>query len=241
MTERTPRDRFTESAEIMAAAAARAVPELVERLRNFCVLTGDERALDAGTGAGTFALALAPSVGEVVGLDPEPELLAEARRLAAGVDNVSFVEGDAAALPFESRELQPGRVRANAAPCPAARARGRRADPRHPAGRRAAPRGSARLARPARRVGARPARAACATPRTSERSLTRTSEDCSKRTRSSSAARRSTERNETSDASSTSRPAKARRERPCSPKPSGSSSAASGSGLRYAARTAATR
>lgn len=101
MTERTPRDRFAESAEIMAVAAERAVPELVERLRNFCALAGDERALDAGTGAGTFALALAPSVGEVVGLDPERELLAEARRLAAGVDNVSFVEGDAAALPFE--------------------------------------------------------------------------------------------------------------------------------------------
>jgi SAM-dependent methyltransferase len=88
----------------MAKRAERAVPELAERLRIFCVLGGDERALDAGTGPGTFALALAPSVHEVVGVDPVFELLEEARRLAAEsrAPNVTFVEGDAMALPFES-------------------------------------------------------------------------------------------------------------------------------------------
>jgi SAM-dependent methyltransferase len=97
-------DRFARSAEIMAARAERAAPELTERLRTFCVLGGDERALDAGTGAGTFALALAPSVREVVGVDPVPELLEEARRLApaGGAANITFVEGDATALPFEA-------------------------------------------------------------------------------------------------------------------------------------------
>jgi SAM-dependent methyltransferase len=95
------RKRFAESAAIMAEQTRRDAPELVERLRTFCELEGSERALDVGTGAGTFALALAPNVREVVGLDPVPELLAEARRLAEGVANVSFVEGDAAKLPFE--------------------------------------------------------------------------------------------------------------------------------------------
>jgi ubiquinone/menaquinone biosynthesis C-methylase UbiE len=63
------------------------------------VLTGSERALDIGTGAGAFALALAPLVREVVGIDVVPELLAEARKRAPA--NAEFVEGDAAALPFE--------------------------------------------------------------------------------------------------------------------------------------------
>lgn len=95
------RQRFVRSAAIMAEQARRYSPELVERLRTFCELDGSGRALDAGTGAGTFALALAPNVREVVGLDPVPELLAEARRLAEGVANASFLEGDAARLPFE--------------------------------------------------------------------------------------------------------------------------------------------
>jgi SAM-dependent methyltransferase len=96
------RKRFVASAAIMAELARREAPELSERLRIFCELDGSERALDAGTGTGTFALAFAPNVREVVGLDPVAELLAEARRLAEGVDNVSFMEGDAARLPFES-------------------------------------------------------------------------------------------------------------------------------------------
>jgi ubiquinone/menaquinone biosynthesis C-methylase UbiE len=59
---------------------------------------GDERVLDIGTGAGAFALALAPLVREVVGVDIVPELLAEARKRAPA--NVELVEADATALPF---------------------------------------------------------------------------------------------------------------------------------------------
>ncbi len=61
--------------------------------------TGDERALDVGTGAGAFAIALAPLVREVVGIDLVPELLAEGRKRAPA--NVELVEGDATALPFD--------------------------------------------------------------------------------------------------------------------------------------------
>jgi len=60
---------------------------------------GDERALDVGTGAGAFAIALAPLVREVVGVDIVPELLEEGRKRAPG--NVEFLEADATALPFE--------------------------------------------------------------------------------------------------------------------------------------------
>jgi SAM-dependent methyltransferase len=95
------RDRFAATAEGVAAHSREQVEQVRERLRNFLApLEGDERALDSGTGAGTLALALAPLVGEVVGVDLVPELLDAARRDAP--PNATFVEGDAAALPFDA-------------------------------------------------------------------------------------------------------------------------------------------
>jgi SAM-dependent methyltransferase len=67
-------------------------------LRLLSPLGGDERALDAGCGAGAFALAIAPHVGEVVGIDGDAALLAAARERAPA--NAGFVEGDVTALPF---------------------------------------------------------------------------------------------------------------------------------------------
>ena len=94
------RARFAHTAHDVAEHARAQVEEVREQLRTFLApLEGDERALDVGTGAGTLALALAPLVREVVGVDLVPELLEEARRDAPA--NVTFVEGDAAKLPFE--------------------------------------------------------------------------------------------------------------------------------------------
>jgi ubiquinone/menaquinone biosynthesis C-methylase UbiE len=61
-----------------------------------------EVALDVATGTGNTALALAPHVGSVVGLDLTPQMLAEAGREAEarGVVNVRWVRGDACRLPF---------------------------------------------------------------------------------------------------------------------------------------------
>ena len=101
MHDDTVRARFAATAPLVAAKAAREADELREQLRAFVSLTGDERALDSGTGAGALALALAPLVREVVAVDLVPELLAEARALARDLPHVSFVEGDASALPFE--------------------------------------------------------------------------------------------------------------------------------------------
>jgi ubiquinone/menaquinone biosynthesis C-methylase UbiE len=63
-----------------------------------------ERALDVGTGTGAGARALASRFPEadVVGVDLAPAMLEEARPLAPGV---TFVEGDAAALPFEAESF----------------------------------------------------------------------------------------------------------------------------------------
>jgi SAM-dependent methyltransferase len=93
------RARFGATAERVADHARQQIETVREQLRTFVVPSGDERAIDSGTGAGTLALALAPLVREVVGVDIVPELLERARKEAPA--NVSFVEGDATKLPFE--------------------------------------------------------------------------------------------------------------------------------------------
>ncbi len=59
---------------------------------------GDERALDVGCGTGALAYALAPHVGQVVGVDASEEYVAAAREDAP--PGCTFVVGDAAAVPF---------------------------------------------------------------------------------------------------------------------------------------------
>jgi SAM-dependent methyltransferase/tetratricopeptide (TPR) repeat protein len=59
-------------------------------------------AVDVATAAGHTALAFAPHVARVTGVDATPEMLAEARTLAAarGITSTAFVPGRAEALPF---------------------------------------------------------------------------------------------------------------------------------------------
>jgi ubiquinone/menaquinone biosynthesis C-methylase UbiE len=95
-------DRFARTADRVAAKQDAGAAALAERVREFVLPGGAERALDAGTGAGALALALAPLVREVVGVDRVPELLALARERATAFGNVELIEGDATALPFEA-------------------------------------------------------------------------------------------------------------------------------------------
>ena len=97
------RARFAPAAEHFAARAVEQAPLVATRAARLLEpLAGNERALDAGTGAGTLAMALAGLVGEVVGCDIVFEMLEAARELSRGSSNLSFVEGDILALPFES-------------------------------------------------------------------------------------------------------------------------------------------
>src|SRR5690348_4720836 len=91
--------RFSETAGLLAELQDSRAAETEERLRRLLAPTGEERVLDVGTGAGAIALALAPMVREVVGVDVVPELLEEARKRAP--ENAEFVEADAVALPFD--------------------------------------------------------------------------------------------------------------------------------------------
>jgi ubiquinone/menaquinone biosynthesis C-methylase UbiE len=94
------RDRFGRTAHLVAEHTAAQIDAVREELTSLLALSGDERALDVGTGAGTLALALAPLVHEVVAVDAVPELLEVARKNAPA--NVTFVEADATALPFDA-------------------------------------------------------------------------------------------------------------------------------------------
>jgi len=71
--------------------------EVVRRFR----LDGSERLLDLGCGTGQLILPLAEHVVEAVGIDPEPEMLAEAARKAQadGITNVTWAQGSSSDLP----------------------------------------------------------------------------------------------------------------------------------------------
>ena len=61
-----------------------------------------DRVLDAGTGTGHTALAVAPLVAEVIAVDLTPSMLDQGRMLAAerGIHNIQFTTGDIEHLGF---------------------------------------------------------------------------------------------------------------------------------------------
>lgn len=81
-------------------------PDL-EKMLNAVDLTGREQVLDVGTGTGHTALAFAPHVASVIGLDMTEAMLEKARELAMeqGASNADFELGDAMDLPYESERF----------------------------------------------------------------------------------------------------------------------------------------
>lgn len=87
------------SVELRLALQEERAVDLVERVRRLLgPFSGNESALDAGCGTGALALALAPHVSEVVGIDTRADYLDAGRGSAP--ENVRFVEGDVTAIPF---------------------------------------------------------------------------------------------------------------------------------------------
>ena len=97
------RQQFGAAAARYATSSYHRVSPDLEAMRAAVALGGSERVLDVGTGTGHTALAFAPHVAEVVGVDFTAAMLDEARRLAEeqGAGNARFDEGDALALPYE--------------------------------------------------------------------------------------------------------------------------------------------
>jgi SAM-dependent methyltransferase len=107
----TPEDlarrNFGERAAAYAASPVHASQQGLARFVELAAPQPRERALDVATGTGHTALALAPLLAEVVGIDLAPEMLAQARRLAEerGIGNARFQIGDAHRLEFEDGDF----------------------------------------------------------------------------------------------------------------------------------------
>jgi ubiquinone/menaquinone biosynthesis C-methylase UbiE len=92
------------SVELRLALQEQRRADLAERVRRLLgPFSGNEAALDAGCGTGSLALALAPNVAEVVGVDTREDYLEAAR--AAAPANVRLEVGDVMKLPFGYAEF----------------------------------------------------------------------------------------------------------------------------------------
>lgn len=95
-----PDELFRSTAPYYARYRAGYPSDFFTYLGSRLALDGSQVALDLGCGAGQVALRLAPLVGHVIAVDPEPTMLSEAAALGAarGVSNVEWVHGDSTQL-----------------------------------------------------------------------------------------------------------------------------------------------
>lgn len=101
--KRRVREQFGASADAYARSDIHARGESLQVLIDEVGPRPEWQALDVATGAGHCALAFAPLVRGVVGVDLTEEMLRTAARLASerGLGNISTRRGDAEALPCE--------------------------------------------------------------------------------------------------------------------------------------------
>ena len=67
--------RFRSAAQHYVSGRPAYAHRLIRRVARFTGLSPDDRVLDLGCGPGMLAGAFAPLVGEVIAMDPEPEML----------------------------------------------------------------------------------------------------------------------------------------------------------------------
>ncbi|MEZ4734739.1 MAG: class I SAM-dependent methyltransferase [Caldilineaceae bacterium] len=94
--------QFNQVAANYSTSAVHAGGRDLEAMLHAVPLTGQEQVLDAGCGTGHTALAFAPQVAQVIGVDFTEGMLAQGRQLAVdrGLSNVEFRLGDVEALSF---------------------------------------------------------------------------------------------------------------------------------------------
>ena len=99
---------FGDRADLYTTSVAHTDQQVLGRLVEIAKPQADWHVLDIGTGTGHTALALAPHVRKVLGLDLTEEMLVEARKLACerDISNVSFQVADVHHLPRDL--MRPG-------------------------------------------------------------------------------------------------------------------------------------
>jgi SAM-dependent methyltransferase len=87
-------------------------PEMIDRLVSVFALDGTGTLLDLGCGTGQLAVPLAPYFAKVFAVDPEPDMLHEAAGVveAAGLVNVTLIQGSSTDLPALAGRLGPLRL-----------------------------------------------------------------------------------------------------------------------------------
>ena len=101
---RTHFDRW--SATYESGPGARRLQDLQTAALAALGLCGDDALLDLACGTGAAVRQAAPTVRRAVGFDLSPEMIAQARQLAANIANVEFREGDVSGpLPFSDGEF----------------------------------------------------------------------------------------------------------------------------------------
>src|SRR5215472_284873 len=85
--------RFRSAAQHYLAGRPAYSPRLIRHVAQFTGLTTNNRVLDLGCGPGMLAGAFAPLAGEVIAVDPEPEMLRIAETEFGGIWRISFVHG----------------------------------------------------------------------------------------------------------------------------------------------------
>jgi len=108
------RSRFAPVAANYTRSTFHASSERLREVLDLARPNPGDLALDAATGTGNTAFALAPYVRRVIGLDMTSEMLDQARRLTAerGVKNADWVLGDVADMPFQDDTFDLYTVRA---------------------------------------------------------------------------------------------------------------------------------
>ena len=96
------RDQYAAVAAAYRTSRVHATGPDLDRMVQLLAPSGDETAIDLGTGAGHAAVRLAANVARVEAIDLVPEMLAQAELLAAerGVSNIGFHACDVRSLPF---------------------------------------------------------------------------------------------------------------------------------------------
>jgi SAM-dependent methyltransferase len=92
---------FRSAARHYLAGRPRYPDRLIGRVVRLCGLTAGDRVLDLGCGPAMLAAAFAPFAGEVIAMDPEPEMLRVAGEAFGHIGNLRFVSGRSDDLPAD--------------------------------------------------------------------------------------------------------------------------------------------